>query len=150
MSARDEILALSGSAYILGSWQTPTSAQYGAVQIKNPAASGVAALVDQITLSIPAGLVRSIRRYDTDLATDVGAGLNVDIGGANAKCHVRQETNATLNGSIITRSFDAAGGTLVHDFKRPLVLSPGQGIMLVCETVNNGVFAVYEWREVTA
>ena len=138
----------SGRAFLGYGNQAAVAGQNSHVQFKNPAASGKQAIVARIRLRTSTSNQIDLVRYDTDLATDVGAVVNALIGGAAGVCHVRKTTNAGILGTVIDNMY-AVADTWYDWFPTwGPELSPGGGIAVVCETVNIMIQAGFMVNEV--
>jgi len=139
-----------GLAFAHGKLVAALAANFSEVQLKNPAASGVIVLVYKINVGAPAGVTVQLRRHDADLATDAGAGTNLQIGGAAAAAHV------------FTDQLAAASGTLISELHRPTNTDPqrfpswcaeldaGEAIVITTDAVNQAVSAEFFWIELPA
>jgi hypothetical protein len=120
----------------------------GHVQLLNPAASGVTILLKNILVGAQAQQAPTLRTYDTALATLVGAGVNLSLGGAAGQGVIRTDVPA------------AGVGTLMYPFELPAfqnlnpfgdwiaVLAQGKGILVQGGAANLLIDCTFCWVEV--
>jgi hypothetical protein len=138
----------AGNAFALGDVVAPVAAQNSHIQLFNPVASGKQLIVRAVILGSGTTTTLYLRRYDTALATLVGAGANLLIGGAAGVGAVRKTTNAGLLGTQIL-AFTVLANQPVYPVPDWFAeLSPGQGILVADGSVNTTVPSCFYWREV--
>jgi hypothetical protein len=127
---------------------TPGPVNNPEVQLYNPVGSGV-----QVTCYFmmhdfqTAGGLFELHRYDTQLATDVGAGFNCLMGGAAAQAHIRRGEAVAPGDGTYQLGWDPLSGNARGVFPPWLFeLSPGQG-MLVYYSAATPIMGNFWWRE---
>ncbi len=140
----------SSRAFSRGSLVAALAANFSEVQLINPAASGVVVRVYKANVGATVGLSVQLRSHGANLATDAGAGTNLDLGAAAGAAHVR------------TAQVGAADGALISDLHRPTntdvdrfplwlaQLDAGEGILITTDAVNQAVSAEFFWIEIPA
>ncbi len=123
---------------------------FSEIQLKNPVASGVRALVYRMAGFVPTGGDIVFKRHDADLAGDVGAGVNLLIGGAPGALHVRTAQPAASDGTLLSRRASGGGDDSDRFPTWCLELSEGQGILFTTDAVNTKVSAEFFWIELPA
>lgn len=132
-----------GRAFIGTTTAAAVAGEYAHCQLLNPVGSGVNAVVYAIEFGNANGGLSRLARYDTALATDDGAVINLLAGGAAGQCHVRSGSNAALLGTK-WRDFHlvAAAARMVAE-SWFCELGPGEGITLAYQSTNNAPVATF-------
>jgi hypothetical protein len=121
--------------------------QLGHCQIFNPPASGGVVRVDRIAVPVGANIWLEIRRHDTALATLSARGVPQVFDGGMPRAELRSGASVAAVGTFIAE-MQLVSFTL-HELVRttPLVLSPGQGLVVLNSTAN-ALFRMHcEWTE---
>ncbi len=127
--------------------QAAVAAQNSHVQLLNPVGSGRTVIVHGlIGVQDLAGYVY-VRLHDPALATLLGNGVNLAVGGAASVAELRATTNVGILGTPL-RAF-GMGATLAYAVVTDwfVLLAPGKGVLMAAGTLNNGLGASYEWIE---
>jgi hypothetical protein len=137
----------AGRAFHRGVSNPTAAGTYGEVQLLNPDGSGVTAIVRAIRVTGFLNDAVQLRRYDTALATDVGAGFNLLLGGAAAACHIRTANPAARDGTFLSCRGTLAYATfdLADDWFGEL--PAGTGVLVTTNLVNVDAMVHYEWIE---
>ena len=137
-----------GKAFGGGFSLAASAGNVGMIQLMNPAASGKQALVRILNGSVGANATFFISLWNTALATDDGAGNNLLNGGAAGVCHVRHATVAANVGTTIL--VEGLQAQLPANISGDWVceLSPGQGVLGQCGSLNVQIQASFMWAEV--
>ncbi len=137
----------AGRALLRGGTQAAAVGFFAHVQLLNPVGSGKQMLVRQAQVGPGSNFTMSLNRYDTALATLVGAGVNLLVGGAAGQGQVRTENNAAQLGTNIG-AYNAGGNANVYPAPDWYYeLSPGQGMLFVMDLVNARMTVTYYWLE---
>jgi len=117
------------------------------VQIYNPVGSGIQLLIHTAFIAVATTDDIEVLRFDTELTSDVGAGVNMFLGGAAANGHIRRQTNATILGT--TLGVFQIIADISHSFLTPwsFELTPGQGLQFVPQTQNLAMDVNFTWIE---
>jgi hypothetical protein len=136
-----------GRAFRLGAFQVAVAGEYSMIQILNPAGSGVNCLIYDLSIGpqAQAGLVW--RRYDAALATDVGAGVNLLVGGAAGACHVYKASGVAALGTAIAYFQQIALQSLQPLWPWVCELGPGKGCLANADGGNIRLDASFSWLE---
>lgn len=138
----------AGRCFGLGDRVPPIAAQLGHIQLLNPAASGVNAIVYMVSVQVSVVADVVFRRYDTALTTLSGNGTNLLLGGAAGLCEVRRQTNAVALGAPVIAFTRPAANLVVFPNTWIVELGPGEGVLLNCQTVNQDMIGSFWWNEV--
>lgn len=137
----------NGRAFETGGGQSGVALQFSELQLLNPAGSGVTVTIHRVVGTI--GGVSSLfyRTHGTALATLIGNGVNLQIGGAASAAQFRSETVAAIDGTVI-RAVDVLANTPVYLAEEwDAVLGPGEGVLVAGATANTRITATFEWVE---
>jgi hypothetical protein len=136
-----------GNAFSRGVNVPATGGNYQKIQLYNPGGSGKQALVRTVVVST-GGASLQYNTYTTALTTDVGVGVNLLVGNANASVvHLRSLDDATLPGSLVGTIGVIASQPFFPMTEWFVELSPGQGIHFNPGAVNMGLMAIFSWLE---
>lgn len=137
----------AGQAYSFGVNLPASPGNVSEIQLLNPVGSGRTATMRFAVVSCNTVQNFDIRRFDTALATDVGAGINMLLGGAAGVCHVRSAQPAALDGSLLNVFLMAASSPFYLSADWLFILAPGQGVLVAPEGANTQCAATYGWME---
>lgn len=160
------------NAFYAGQNCGPSAEGWPFIQLLNPSDSGVEALLDQSW--IYHGSFRSLssshldqdtqsawsirlRRLDAPLLNPESGpkqlGVNAVLGGPESKCEIRFYCNSIQATDLGTEIIQLEGGdgrvngTQPVDFKNPIVIPPGVGVVWVCTAWKTLLRASFGWRE---
>lgn len=125
------------------------AALFAHVQLLNPAASGVIAIVEQLGIVVNASSVVQLYRYDAALAVDSGGAPNKYVGAAASLSHLRSEDLAALTGTgspFLTAAINGGVYTPLS-LREPIVLPPGVGLIAFAATANVPLTCSFEFSE---
>jgi len=137
----------AGNAFGLYASQNAVAAQFSYVQLYNPAASGKTLLLRAVVGSTGAAAAIGFSMDNTQRTTDAGAGINLLSGAAAGVGHVRQETNAALQGAQFGSVLTAVGAAVIMPIEWFAQLAPGQGLTTYCTIVNIQLVTWFLWTE---
>jgi len=139
-----------GRAFIKGTVLAASVGNFSEIQLLNPAGSGVNAVVFNLIAHDDLSANIQIRRHDAALATLVGAGVNLNIGGAAGACVLRTATPAALDGTLLTvyNSNNSLNATRFQWWV--CELAPGVGVIGTPDIVNDEMSAEFRWIEIPA
>lgn len=136
-----------GTVFFRGSSQASGAGDNAHVQLVNPAGSGVTVDVKSIIASVNATVLMQLTSYGTNLTTDVGAGFNMDVGGAAGAAHVRKQVNVGILGTVLGELHVIAGSIFAWEFSSAIRLGEGEGIVIASNGNSDTVAANFGWRE---
>ena len=145
------LLSFKKQAYIGIAFVNAVAAQVSAIQLYNPAASGVLLLVRGTVFNSNLADTISYGFTTTDLAVASGQGGNKYANGPAPKALLRGTTAAafTFAGGYQFGAVQiAANGSLPAPFSEPLIIPAGVGIIAFGAIVNEHLFTDFEWDEV--
>src|SRR5262249_31100938 len=111
------------------------------------AASGKTALLRGIGISVGAASECNFALFDTQLATDNGAGFNLLDGGAASVSHGRSSNPAAPQGNVVGRISIAANTPFFLPIEWFAQLAAGQGFLVATITTNLNLDVMYLWTE---
>jgi hypothetical protein len=130
---------IAGGSYM---WRpSSTGANFNAAQIYNPAGSGRNIVVDAILITANAAAPVSLARTSTQLANNsINPAQNLLIGSASATVALlKVESLASLpyaTTTLVSAFVQANNGQdLTTLLRRPIVIQPGQGLVMLSEAV---------------
>lgn len=140
---------LGGGAFMGGVQCGTTAGQNSHVQIWNPLGSGKNVIVESITYSSNSNGGILFRTGNVAAANMLGNGVSKLAGGAVASvAQLRYQTNATgLGGGNMMIVGIAAAQFSTYTFKEPVVVPPGQGLLVLQGTQAADVTGNFEWYE---
>ena len=104
-------------------------------------------LVKRIIVTVDTTGIVSLRSYNTALASAVGAGLNLNMGGAVGKGLIKNGIPAAEDGTVILPFKVIANTPFILADKYLAALAAGKGILIATATVNVNLYVSYEWNE---
>lgn len=139
---------LAGAAFMGGVQGGSVAAQYTHVQVWNPAASGKNVIVESVTYSSGGNGGIYIRTNAAALANLTGNGPAKLANGAASAAELRYASLGAFQGggNMLVLNL-AAGQFSTFNFKEPVVLKPGNGILVIQTIGGNDVNAAFEWYE---
>lgn len=141
---------LAGAAFMGQVATNAVAAQYGHVQLFNPAGSGKRAVVEQIVMSASLADVPQIFRYDTPLTRLFGYAPSKNVGGTVSTMELRAQENATqLATAPIFLLERVAANTTAPPLvlASPIVVRPGYGLECISGIVNSRIDVCFEFYE---
>ena len=144
----NDLTAADDGVFGAGSDRAPRGNGWSYVQLKNPVGSGITVLIDYIQANSTCDV--ELKRYDSDLSTDIGNGLDLNGNATSSSAHLRTgdmdapgygTSIATFGGSLTDTSWG-----MLNSY--PIEILEGDGIMVAGVDINNAVFAYYTWREI--
>ena len=133
----------SGHGFIVGA-----ASAFSHVQIFNPVGSGITMIVDMTISGVVNRRDFHIRRFDTELTTDLGTWVTRSGSGAAGLSHIRTQTNATLLGTLLFTVHMFAAGQAVMPYIYPFELAEGEGILTVTPTAFHDGSTTFIGREI--
>lgn len=137
----------AGQAFSQFASQNAVAAQFSHVQLFNPAASGKTLLLRAVIGSTNPAAAIGFSMDNTQRTTDAGAGVCLLDGAAAGVGHVRQETNAALQGTQFGSVLTQAGVPDIIPIEWFAQLAPGQGLSTFATLVNVQLVAWFMWTE---
>lgn len=139
----DAELAFWGAAI-----QAAVAANFSGVQLFNPAASGVLALIDQIVISSTSTQEAFITSVSLELTTDIGTWDANKLGASGGLSHLRAEAQGLVPGDVAMRVHIIADIPVVLRFEYPVQIPAGNGLNVVSGIVNVPLVCSYIGREI--
>lgn len=124
-----------------------TPAEYGHVQLFNPASSGVKIVVYTANAIGSSAMALYLSLYNTALTTDGGAGVNLLSGGSAGAGHIRSATDASQLGTALHFIQHAAGEHKYFEPRWLCQLGESEGVAVYASTVNVGMAVSFQWIE---
>jgi len=135
-------------AFIRGYALISGAGNYGEIQLFNPLGSGKQILVYRSTGSVLTNTALQYRLHNVALANLVGNGINLLSGGAAGAGEIRYATPLALDGTqlqvVQVLNNDPYGQPATWLFE----LSPGQGLLITSNVVNETICGNFYWNEV--
>jgi hypothetical protein len=124
------------------------AANFGQLQLWNPAASGKRVIVEQLAAWSTAASGAVLQAGVASLATLVQIGKPKLLGGANSVMELRsaQSVTAPVSPSLNALTMQA-GATLVYRPVDPIVILPGNGLLILATVVNTDLGVWLDWFE---
>ena len=135
---------LNGDCYVGSYLRGGVAAEYGAVQLWNPADSAVDVVVEQVMVSSPAATFLQLRSNVASLGSGTGAVCKL-LGGAASSALIVSYGNAALPGSLIEEQMVLAYTKTEFVRGAPIVVPPGVGLIAVVGVVNVGIAATFHF-----
>lgn len=143
------VRSLAGKEFMGGANKSAVASQYSAVQLLNPAASGIIISIRKIVgYTSAANGALHFRQYDT-LLTAAGTGFNKNHGAAVSKGLIKTGSNASLLGTQINVNYRPSSWEPISDTlnNAPYILGEGEGIIMQGSVVNMQAVSFFEWSE---
>lgn len=142
---------LAGSAFVMYGQQAAVAAQYGRVQLWNPAASGKRLIVEAIDMSTGGAAASAFLAFNTaQLTTLVGAGVAKRASAAASTAGLIYVDSTATQPSAAADMFSfslAAASYGVQKFSEPLCIDPGYGLVMWGAGQNTQFGCTFEWFE---
>lgn len=125
--------------------------EYPYAQFLNPAGSGRVALIDTVRFSASLDNVITLSRYDVAILTLSQSAGSTYVGGTANKIQIRTEgkTAALLTGNpVYIYDFVKANDTGNVEFKSPIRLNEGMGLIVSTSVTNIELRVAFQWREI--
>lgn len=148
---------IAGQAFSAGVSQAASVGNLSHVQLWNPVGSGVNAVLEMTGYTCNAAQQVDLSRYDVALTTNLGNASNKYASTAGAvtptsQCQLRTQANAALLGigNPFRHWFDLnAQRVPLEPLPKPIVLTPGTGVLFRGYTANIGLWAIFDFYEQT-
>lgn len=127
--------------------QANIAAEFSHVQLFNPVASGVTALVRAIVGSTNTSDRMEVAFFNTALATLGADGRNLLSGGAAPVAQVRAGTNAAQQGDRFAAQQILANTPIALTEEWVCELGPAEGVIIRLSTVNISLVGSFSWVE---
>lgn len=137
---------LGNAAFIGKGYQAAVAAQQSRVQLWMPAGSNMRAVVECFLAGSATAEGPNIYRNTAAAANLVTAGQSKLLGGAAGAAQVRVDSTAAPDGTLIGGLFLQASAGSVYTFREPIVLLPGNGLVIVGNS-NADLLVMFEWYE---
>lgn len=139
-------------SFVGGRYVGPVAAQYGHLQLWNPGGTGKNLVLAQINYSTLATAGVWMGFYNAALATDLSVYIaNKLVAAAVGVGQFRSTNNAAL---LFTTGFNyihlTSSSPQLLRFSDPMVIPPGQGVVLALALLNTEFAAQFEWYEEAA
>lgn len=144
-----ELNRVKANACFIATCLSPAVAgQLSAVQIYNPAASGVNLIVNKLSVFSQVLSGYYLTNHSPALATLSGAGVSKKLGGAVGKGELRYAANAAMLGALMGYfSIPNAWDSRDYPFSEPIIVAPGGGLVLQMTTPNLPNYTTVQWNE---
>lgn len=140
--------SLKGLAFIGKATLLAVAANYAMGQLWNPAASGVKLVVDALAVSSDVAGSVGLFRHTAALATiHASQPSNKLLGGVATNAESRTEAAAALLGTQFSVRHVLADQSTPIIFYKPIVIEPGNGLIVTHKTVNSAIFADFQYTE---
>lgn len=126
-----------------------TVGQISHLQIFNPIASGKNVIIESLIFNSVSAAAILLRGYATPLTGLYGNGKSKKIGAPDSAAELRTQHNAAIlptSNSLFGIDL-AASATLERKLSEPIILLPGNGLVIVPTSANVGLNANTEWYE---
>jgi hypothetical protein len=147
------LLTMTDAAYVGSAFVGASVGNYSAGQLWNPAGNTKWASISRVICSSStANPVFELRPHNAALTTlgNIPQPKRVLTGSSNSTMQVRRDqTVAIVGGSVIGVVLGAARSIWPFDFKEPVILPPGQGLILVNSTANADIAVNFDFYEFT-
>jgi hypothetical protein len=140
---------LSGAAFAGYGSIGAVAGQYCRVQLWNPATNPNRLVVENVTVLANGSMLAAVIQFNgSQLATAIGAGISKKSGGANSAATINTDTTATqLVLPALIGMAEQNPGTQGFKFAEPVVVTPGNGLLVYSSTLNTTMGASFEWYE---
>jgi len=130
-------------------YKVQAAGNYSIVQLWNPVASGKNLILNKVSLMVSTSMVGvELKKYSTALSSLLGNGYSKDISAANSSAEVRADHSASSLGTEMqTIGMYNPMDTKDYPFSEPILIRPGNGILLLSSTFNSALWATFQWNE---
>ena len=133
-------------AFAGGKTQVAGAAQNSLVMVFNPAASGINVFIDGFVCSVSAAALCSLRFSSTELTTFLSTWFAKKLGEGSGLARLSIQLGLTAN-AFYEFKVTATEARFV-EFKYPVQLPEGQGLIVACQLVNTRIDVGFWGREV--
>lgn len=138
----------AGSAFFGGTSAAAAAGFYSAVQLWNPAGSGKELIVSKAIIGCSLDATGYIRASNVALTNDGSAFGSKYLGGAGTVAKfMRSSAEATIPGSPLIIVMTKAGVSEWVEFREPVIIPQGYGLITVMNSVNAAVVFSAEFSE---
>lgn len=140
---------LANKAFAWTSGAPAAVGTYARCQIYNPAGSEKYAAIKKVSLSPAGACVVAVFTHSQRLSNFDAIENSKNPGGANSAMQEANENGAATmtNRKWLEYMQFAAAGTEKVCFQEPVVIKPGWGIVIECQSLNMQVNGAFEWTE---
>ena len=139
---------LAQMAMLAGITAPAVAGQFAHAELWNPAANTKKLYLESMLFSVATAGIVFMGDFSAALASVGPIGFDKYVGGTAGVGAVRYENNAVAQITSIWTSFNmAAGVNQVLNFREPIVISPGKGVVLQSSPVNTNLSVTFEWFE---
>lgn len=142
--------ALAGRTFLGAAISNAVAGQFSHVQLWNPPASGVRAIVQRVIASGFAGVAVFVRMNTAALTALANNAPNKVLSGAVSVCQLRTENNvASLGGTNYVQEWRAGNTSLELKPGEPFIVDPGYGLLVINGNVNVTITGGFDFWEVS-
>lgn len=142
---------LANQAFAWANGRGAVAAEYSLCQMYNPAGSGKRVILKAYEVIVPAAATVAVFTQAAALATALAAVVNSKFPSSAISPVCLSKSGGAAALSIDPKYINymrfAAAGTAVRVLQEPIVLDPGQGLVIESQVLNQGVNGSYEWTE---
>jgi hypothetical protein len=141
--------AVAGQCFLGHVWVAALAANFSHVQIFNPVANTQSIIVWSLEVFSLVGGYASLRRHNAALSTAYSPAnpQNKRLAGAASASQLFTQQNGSLIGTFISWIPVAAAAISPRLLKEPIVIPPGQGLVIAHNTVNSDLNLLADIRE---
>ena len=146
------LLTMSDAAYVGNAAASPAAGFYGAVQLWNPPGNTKWASISRVICSSFATVAYALRPSNAALASagNIPQPKKILTGTSNSVMQTRFDTPAAIpGGSVIGLVYQPTNTPFVFDFKEPILIPPGQGLIAVNANIAQHMSANFDFIEFT-
>jgi len=137
---------LEDNAFLAGASAPGVAANFTHLQFRNNSLNNRAVIKKFVaggsTMTGPATL--QLRWLNTQLTSAFGAGLSKLVGSSTVFGETRTQQNATILGSGLAGFGLPQNGNVIYEFCEPLIVPPGQSVLLVNDQAAAGLSCTFE------
>ncbi|OJY20754.1 hypothetical protein [Pandoraea sp. 64-18] len=139
--------ALGNQAFIGQTYVGPVAAQYSKAQIWNPVGSGKTIYIEGVAIGL--GAAGSVGMIASAVAIGANTGTISPkvLGGVAGVAVINSLTEAAAPAQGFGNAYGQAQTTFQYPYREPIVLKPGNGLIVPCQNVNTAITAMFEWYE---
>ena len=147
------LLTMTDAAYVGSGLSGAGVGLYSCIQLWNPGTNTKWAAVSRVICSTYSSTpIFQLRPHNAALATlgNIPQPKKIDTGVSNSVMQMRLEQAAAIpGGSVIGVTYGTANQIWPYDFKEPIIVKPGQSLLLVNGTVNAAMCGNFDFIEFT-